>query len=168
MQKYAYIILLVLHSWVHIDRIWVLKMFTFNFLSIFFFKMDANIMSEWNHSPFRSGWFDDKFYSHFFNTYYYNYRWIMSSRFSSNSEASASKLLENLEEMFICYYMGGAVISRLKFVIKKDGRHNYVSICHELCKEKKNRFFSPCFRSVFDPSWAKRTENLVLEWKEQF
>ena len=31
------------------------------------------------------------------------YRWKISSRFSSNSEADASELLENLEEMFPQY-----------------------------------------------------------------
>ena len=34
---------------------------------------------------------------------YYKYRGNISSRFSSNSEAFASELLENLEEMFLRY-----------------------------------------------------------------
>ena len=37
-----------------------------------------------------------------------------SSRFSSNSEAKASKLIENLEEMFLRYYMDSDIISRFK------------------------------------------------------
>ena len=39
---------------------------------------------------------------------------MFSSTFSSNSEVSASELLENLEEMFPQYYMGSDVMSRFK------------------------------------------------------
>ena len=39
----------------------------------------------------------------------------MSSRFSSNFEASASELLENLEEMFTLYNIDGVAISRFKY-----------------------------------------------------
>ena len=37
---------------------------------------------------------------------------FISSRFSNNSEANASELRDNLEEMFPQYYMDGTVISR--------------------------------------------------------
>ena len=37
------------------------------------------------------------------------------SRFSSNSEASASELLENIEEMFHRYYLRCDVFSKFKF-----------------------------------------------------
>ena len=40
----------------------------------------------------------------------------ISSRLSSNSEADASELLDNLEEMFPLYYMDSDVISRYNFV----------------------------------------------------
>ena len=43
---------------------------------------------------------------------FYYHKWgAISSRFSSNSEASASELLENMEIMFPRYYMDSDVIS---------------------------------------------------------
>ena len=39
----------------------------------------------------------------------------ISSRFSSNSEADASELLENLEEIFLRYNMDSDVINRFNF-----------------------------------------------------
>ena len=42
---------------------------------------------------------------------------------SSNSEASISELLENIEEMFPRYYMDGNVI------------FNYVLVCHPILKQ---------------------------------
>ena len=38
----------------------------------------------------------------------------MFSTFSSNTEAKASELLENFEEMFPCYYMHSDIHSMLK------------------------------------------------------
>ena len=38
-------------------------------------------------------------------TYYYKLRGNISTLFSSNSEAKASELLENIEEIFAWYYM---------------------------------------------------------------
>ena len=39
----------------------------------------------------------------------------ISSRFSSNSEARASELQEDLEEMFPRFYMGNNAINRFKY-----------------------------------------------------
>ena len=50
----------------------------------------------------------------------------MSSRFSSNSEAYASELLENLEDIFPLYYMDSDIVRRFKYstthwrVIRRD------------------------------------------------
>ena len=48
----------------------------------------------------------------------------MSSRFSSNSEVSASELLENLEEIFYLYYIDSDIMSRfnseLNMIYKYD------------------------------------------------
>ena len=44
-----------------------------------------------------------------------HYKRNISSRFSRNSEAFASKFLENLEEMLLQYYKHSDVISRFKY-----------------------------------------------------
>ena len=41
----------------------------------------------------------------------------MSSRFSSISEASASELIEHLEELFPRYYVESYAINRFKYLI---------------------------------------------------
>ena len=50
-------------------------------------------------------------------TYYCKQRENISSRFSGNSEASASELPENLEDMFPCSYIDSDVISRFQSLI---------------------------------------------------
>ena len=51
---------------------------------------------------------------------YYQYRGNISSLFSSNSEADASELLENIEEMFL-HGSDGDVIRRLKSLTTHTG-----------------------------------------------
>ena len=55
--------------------------------------------------PFRDGWFWWQIiYSHLFMTHLYLQQRNISSIYSVDSEADASELLENFEEMFPLYY----------------------------------------------------------------
>ena len=68
---------------------------------------------------------------------WYQYRGNISSQFSSNSDADASKLLENLEEMFLRYYMN---ISMLTSPTTHDSMWLRIWICsthHYACSTKE-------------------------------
>ena len=83
----------------------------------------------------------------------------ISSRFSGNSEAFASELLENLEEMFPRYYMDSDVISKFK---SSTTHGKVISVRGDLffwCRE----FRMPCnYRKL---TWLLRRDSAeIISW----
>ena len=75
-------------------------------------------------------WFHTHVYS--CSTSHYQQRWKIPPRFSSNSEALASELLENLGRMFPCYNMNNDTFSKLTRFKHSLKKHNMTSQ-HKVC-----------------------------------
>ena len=76
----------------------------------------------------------------------YQHRGNVSSRFLSNSEANASELLRNIEEMYSRYYMlNDTVIANNNNIPKINFNFNIYFVCIDICI-----YDLSCIRSGFE------------------